>query len=282
MGLFDFLRKPKASTPPPKGEGKADEKKLDKKVQGPAKVVADRRAQTYDRFEAIQALAAMRSADAAIALLRRFSFSIDPSITDSEEKELAFRGIVDAGTLDKLPKDEAEREKALAELAERREKIIEAVQEYCESAEQLTWPIKVLRSLLADEEYEGEILALLSGHDTEYARNVEPKINLIHGLEGLRSEQIRAAVEGYLDDVNETVRFTAVELVFDQDAPESLGALLALLLREESVRVKNRVAEGLKKQGWTVPEEQRAEVRRALYDSEDFALDDAGRVVSLR
>ena len=62
-----------------------------------ASTAADKRAQNYDRQEAISALAAMGTADAAAALLRRFTFHIDPSITDQDEKDAAFNGIVRAG-----------------------------------------------------------------------------------------------------------------------------------------------------------------------------------------
>ena len=74
MGFFDFLRK---SSPPPAGSAAPS----DKKVAGPARVAADKRAQTYDRLEALQQLAEMKTAESAAALLKRFSFSIDPSIT---------------------------------------------------------------------------------------------------------------------------------------------------------------------------------------------------------
>ncbi len=53
--------------------------------------------QNYDRQEAIEALAAMGTSDAAEVLLKRFTFHIDPSITDQEEKDSAFRGILRAG-----------------------------------------------------------------------------------------------------------------------------------------------------------------------------------------
>jgi len=147
LGFFDFLKKKddgnkKGSVPPP----------ADKKVAGHAKVVADKRAQTYDRIEALQALAEIHTADSAAALLKRFSFSIDPSITDQEEKDLAFEGIVAAGRPGELPKDEKEREKAIIEAQERCDKVVEATRAYCERAEQLTWPIKVLRALLDDDE----------------------------------------------------------------------------------------------------------------------------------
>src|SRR5205807_504796 len=57
----------------------------------------EKRAQNYDRQEAIQALSDMATQQAAEALLRRFTFHIDPSITDQEEKDSAFKGILRAG-----------------------------------------------------------------------------------------------------------------------------------------------------------------------------------------
>jgi hypothetical protein len=277
VGLFDFLKR--SSSPPPADKG-GEARSPDRKVAGHAKVVADRRAQTYDRIESIHALSTMRSPEAAIALLKRFTFTIDPSISDQEEKDLAFQGIVTAGTLERLPKDEAERDEAMRALEGRREEIIEAVQAFCEKAEQLTWPIKVLKALLAEEEYQGELIALLSTFDTEYARNVEPKVQLLQALEEHRSDDVRKAVEPYLDDVNETVRYHAVETTFRQDDPASVGPLLDLLHKEESVRIKNKVAMGLVEKGWAIPSERRDATRMALYDTAGYTLSEDGRVRS--
>src|SRR6476619_5261841 len=96
MGIFDFLKGKGGgkSTPPPAG---APAGAVDKKVAGPAKVVGEKRAQTYDRIEAIQALVDMRVPEAAAALLKRFTFSIDPSITHQEEMDIALQGIFGAG-----------------------------------------------------------------------------------------------------------------------------------------------------------------------------------------
>lgn len=273
MGLFDFLKKKedgkKASTPPP----------ADKKVAGHAKVVADKRAQTYDRMESLQALAEMRTAESAAALLKRFSFSIDPSITDQEEKEVAFSGIVEAGRPGDLPKDEKEREKLLAEATERRDKVVEATRAYCEKAEQLTWPLKVLRALLDDDDYRDELSDMLERFDTEYARNVEPKIQLLVALEEVPGEDSREVVEQFLEDVNETVRFHAAEATFAHGNAESAAALCKMLVAEESVRVKNKVAEGFARRGWAVPADQRDAVAKALRDTESYRLDASGKVV---
>jgi HEAT repeat protein len=237
------------STPPAGGAP------VDKKIAGPAKVAADKRAQTYDRLEAIQTLAAMKNAEAAAALLKRFTFSIDPSITDQEEKELAFQGVVDAGKA-----------------------VVPAVSEFCQRAETLTWPLKVLRELLEDEAYEAELIQLLERYDTEYARNVEPKQQIIVALGELRSEPVRLAVAPFLEDVNETVRFHAVQTTFAQGKEASVPALVKLLGVEESVRVKNKVAEGLIMRGWAIPPELRSSAEEALRDTNGFGVGADGKI----
>jgi hypothetical protein len=247
MGLFDFLKKG-SNPPPPAGAAP-----LNKKIAGHAKVVGDKRAQTYDRAEAIQALADARSAEAAAALLRRFTFSIDPSITDQEEKDAAFQGIVGAGP-DAVP----------------------AVRAFCTKAEVLTWPLKALRALLDDAGYKAELLELASAFDTEYARNVEPKLQVVTALSESRGDDVRAAVERFLEDVNETVRFHAVASTFAQDDPRSVEPLLAMVADEESVRIKNKVAEGFVNKSWSVPEALRATVQKATSDVYEFRFKDDG------
>lgn len=294
LGIFDFFRK---SAPPPgkpakKGEtrggatrpgvGAKPQPKVDKKVAAHAKVVADKRAQTYDRYDAIRALADLKSADAAAALLRRFTFSIDPSISDQEEKELAFQGIVDAGRVAKVSKkgkelkDEPTREALLKEARIRRKKVIRSVIEFCDKAEQLTWPLKVLRELMKDDEYARTLCTLLEQHDVEYARNVEPKVQIIVAMEDVTSDEVREAVERFLDDVNETVRFHAVQTTFAQGNEASIPALLRTLAAEESVRIKNKIAEGFIQRGFRVPEELRDQTSEHLRDTDGFAIRDDG------
>src|SRR5579863_1424147 len=123
MGLFDRLMGG------PKG---------DKKEKSAAAKWADRiekRVQNYDRQEAIQALSYMASADAATVLLKRFTFHMDPSITDQEAKDSALRGILRAG------KD-----------------AIGPVRAFAEKAESLAWPMKIMKELLDSDAYVEELL----------------------------------------------------------------------------------------------------------------------------
>jgi hypothetical protein len=278
VGLLDFLRRgSKPSEGPP----------VDRKFAGLAKTAADKHAQNYDRDEAIRALCLLGTPQAARALLKRFNFQVDPSINDQEEKELAFDGIVRIGTGalglrpdGTTPKNAAGEPLPLepAELDELRTSVVDAVRGSCERAESLSWPIRLLRELLDDVAFEDEVLRLLDGYDTEYMRNVEPKVNLIAALEGIISPAARLATERYLDDVNESVRFQSVETIFKQADAVSVPGLVKLVLAEESVRVKNKVAEGLVRLGWAIPTESRDAFAEALADSGEYRLGADGKV----
>jgi hypothetical protein len=253
MGIFDFLKR--GSTPPPKG-ATSPQKPINRKVASLAKLVADKRAQTYDRADAIRELAGMKSAEAAEVLIKRFTFSIDPSITDQEEKEAAFDAIVAAG-----------------------KPMVEPIRAFCARAEVLTWPLRILHAILDDEEYKQELLTLAESFDTEYARNVEPKLQVVAALADVKGDEIHTALERFLDDVNETVRFHAVQSTFSQSRAASIEPLLKLLSVEESVRIKNKICEGFILKGWKVPEGSLAQVKKAMSDMDDFDLGADGAFV---
>jgi hypothetical protein len=232
MGLFDLFKG---------GGAKGDEKPKANAAAKWANTAADKRAQNYDRQEAIQQLAAMGTADAAAALLRRFTFIIDPSITDQEEKEAAYGGIVRAGRA-----------------------AIEPVRSFVAKAESLSWPMRVMTDILGQEEYVDELLLWLSKWDIEYAKFIDPKVQILTALEEHHSPKIRGEVERFLLDVNEVARFHAVGALLAQNDAESIGALVDCLLDEESVRVKHRILDGFLARGWAVPDDKRDVVRKVL------------------
>jgi hypothetical protein len=243
MGLFDRFK------------GARQEKQGTK--ASPAAKWADRvekRVQNYDRQEAIQALSDMASADAVEVLLKRFTFHMDPSITDQEEKDAAFRGILRAG-----------------------EQALEPVRAFAAKAESLAWPMKIVRELVDQGRYVDELLTWLSRWDTEYSKFVDAKVQILTALEEHKSPRIREAVERFLEDVNEPARFHAATTLLAQDDPAALPALASLLLEEESVRVRAKVAEGLAVRGWEIPEGDRAGVRSAL--PAGFSINARARIV---
>jgi len=248
MGFFDLF----------KGSSKAS-----KGADAPSKAARDaarwaerageKRAQTYDRQEAIQALAEMGTPEAVGPLLKRFTFVIDPSITDQEEKDAAFNGILKAG-VEGIP----------------------AVRTFAATAESLAWPMKIVRELYAEDAYVEELLLWLSKWDTEYAKFVDPKVQLLVALEDHKHEKIREAVKPFLLDVHEPARFHAVATTFAQESLESLGDLIETLGDEESFRIRNKIADGFISRGWTIPEERRAETRKSLPSG--YTIDSDGYV----
>ena len=244
MGLFDLF----------KGSPKADPKQRPK--SNPAAKWADRvekRVQNYDRQEAIQALSEMGTADAVQILLRRFTFHMDPSITDQEEKDSAFRGILRAGR-----------------------DAIEPVRAFAARAESLAWPMKIIKALIDEAEYAEELLRWLSKWDTEYAKFVDPKVQILTALEEHRHPRIREEVERFLEDVNEPARFHAAATLLAQEDAATVPALVKLLLVEESVRVRTKVAEGLASRAWSIAEDVRPALRKVLPGA--FSIDGAGRI----
>ena len=87
------------------------------------------------------------------------------------------------------------------------------------------------------------------------------------------AEEVRVAVEPFLNDASEPVRFAAATNLFDLNLSESAASLVAALETEESLRIKNRIAQGLVDRKWPVPADQIATCQQALPD--DYRLDGA-------
>ena len=250
MGLFDLFKSGGKQGRDEEGKGAGAAAAAAKW----AEKAADKRAQNYDRQEAIAELAEMGTAESAAALLKRFTFNIDPSITDQEEKDGAYQGVLAAGQAAVLP-----------------------VRSFSAKAESLAWPIKILKELLAEDAYVEELLLWLDRWDTEYSKFIDPKLQILAALEDFKQPTILPKVEPFLEDVNGDARYLAVGTVLSQDNESAIPALLRALEQEESLRVKNRILDGFASRGWIVPEEAVGQTRKAL--PPEYSVDASGRVV---
>lgn len=216
---------------------KSDAQTIEKHAQR----IANKRAQAPDRWDSIQALsqllsqakkenAADRIGAIVASLLPRFGYYTDPTITDQEEKDLAFRVILDAG------RDG-----------------VNAIRSYMKTSESLTWPLKMLDRILSPSEVTGELLAVLEPMDTEYQRDPQRKLQVLQALEERRDPRIGPAVARFLEDANETARFHAAGAVLSQEGAEAHRETAdKLLAGEESVRVKTRIFERFAERGWAL------------------------------
>jgi hypothetical protein len=213
VGLFDFLSKKPSSA-----------------LQKHAARVADRRALAADRWESLQVLVKQDSEESTRALLARFTFHSDPSITDQEEKETAFKAIMARG-----------------------EKAVPPIKEFIAKSESLSWPLKMLGNLVSPEDVLAILLEQLVKMDTEYERDPQRKLQILSELENRHGAGVVAAAIPFFSDVNETARFHAIGAAFAQDnAEDAKAALFQLLAREESVRVRMRALEGCSQRGWVI------------------------------
>ena len=190
--------------------------------------VANKRAQKHERWESIEVLASDGSDEALRALLTRFTVRVDPSITDGEEKNLAFHGVVQHG-----------------------EAALDPVLDFLSSSETLAWPLKILKEIQSEEQVTSILLDLLSKMDTEYERDPQKKIDVIASFEERKDPRIVEAVTRFLDDMNETARFHAAGAILAQDeADAARDAMAKAFLAEESVRVRMRMLDGYIERGW--------------------------------
>src|SRR4051812_40003600 len=168
MGLFDFLKGKGGGA-----GGTADEKALMRHAER----VMDKRAMSPDRFGSIEFLARQSSGEAWRALLPRFNFNVDPTITDREEKQYIFEAITGNP-----------------------ENAVEPVREYLRTAPSLAWPIKMLKSMVTSEDLVTDLLEMLSKFDRGYEKNPERKVQTFLALEEEPDPRVPAAVMQFLED----------------------------------------------------------------------------------
>lgn len=222
MGLLDFFKKKSA-------------------IEKHGERVAKRRTANDDRWQSIQTLGRIASTEpeagrldereaAVAALMARFKFYVDPTITDGEEKDETFRWICEAGDVAVAP-------------------VLAALREH----ESLSWGLKCLEQILSPDALLEEMLKLLATMDTDYERDPQRKVQLLGTLEEKRGPAVAEAVVRFLLDIDESVRFHAFGAVLAQEnAEDHLSAINEALAQEESVRVKVSAFETLAERRWAL------------------------------
>jgi hypothetical protein len=241
MGLFDLLSK-----------DKRDERARSKNI----KQAVNKYAQSPDRLKALQALLDDGSDEALFGLMRRFGIVYDKSIEDEQEKEWVFESLVAKGRT-ALP----------------------AVKKYLFSAESISWPLRVLDKIAANPDEEiAFVEEVLERHEPGYERDPTKKIQLLNHLGALKHPRCAELAAPYLKDMDEGVRYTAVEALLRQkNEAVAREPLLELFTSdaEESLRIRIKIAEGFTDLGWLV-QGFRPGVEKKL--PEQFTLDREGHI----
>jgi HEAT repeat protein len=207
--------------------------------------VINKYAQSPDRLKAMQELRDDGSPEALYALMRRFGMMYDKTIEDEQEKEWAFEWLVEKG-----------------------ESALPALKKYMVSADSISWPLRLLDKVVDAKEGRIDVIAeVLARHEPGYERDPTKKIQLLTHLAGLKHARVPPLVAPYLDDMDEGVRYASVEALLKQaDEAVARAPLLALLAKEDSLRLRIRIADGFAELGWPVAD-RRADIEKMLPDA---------------
>jgi hypothetical protein len=236
MGVFDLFSKD--------GRGQRSRDKN-------AAAVVNKYKQSPDRMKSMQSLLDDGSPEAFYALLRRFGMMYDKTIEDEQEKEWVFEMLVSKGGV-----------------------VIDPLKKYMLAADSISWPLRLLDKVV-DAQDKGKridiIAEVLERHEPGYERDPTKKIQLLNHLGSIKHERVSPIVAPYLTDMDEGVRYAAIESLLRQaDEAASRQALLDYFVKEDSLRLRILIADGFAELGWLLGE-RRADVEKLLPDT--FIID---------
>ena len=211
--------------------------------------------QSPDRMKALQSLRDDGSPEAIYGLLRRFGMMYDKTIEDEQEKDWVFEVLLEKGAV-----------------------IIQPIKKYLLAADSVSWPLRLLDRVAGKEEELAVIKDVLERHEPGYERDPTKKIQLLNHLAAVKDDRVPPLLIPYLADMDEGVRYAAVEALLRHKNEEAAREpLLAHFISdaEDSLRIRLQVAEGFAELGWLV-KGHRGEVDKKL--PEQFQIDREGHI----
>ncbi|RMG10913.1 MAG: hypothetical protein D6729_18745 [Deltaproteobacteria bacterium] len=219
MGLLDFLDK---------------EKRRERAIEKNTKRAQQKYGDASVRTRALYALRDDGSEAAITGLLRRYDVTVEPGITDREEKEWVCETLAAMG-----------------------ERAVGPIEAYIRARDAVTWPLKALEEIKGPVYTAQFVAKLLERMAGEYQRDHSKKITLMKHLTqlGQRSEAVTDALVAFLDDMDQDTVIGALEALAALDEEgRSREAVLALLKEkgEEHRRIRNSIFELLAHRAWPV------------------------------
>jgi hypothetical protein len=185
-----------------------------------------------NRQGAIEELGEIKSEPAVDALLLRYTFRVDPGITDDEEKARVLALVLQSG-----------------------DAALPAVKRFILTRDEISWPLRALSDLLPQEAVVKFLVDVAHKVAAEYSRVPEKKVLLLHGLSAHKSPEITAAVLPFLDDMEDEVQIAAAEVIARQADESGREPLIKHFLKSHegsNARVREALAGLLADSTWDV------------------------------
>jgi hypothetical protein len=185
-----------------------------------------------NRQGAIEELGGLKTEPAIEALLMRYTFRIDPGITDDDEKARVLALISEAGPVALGP-----------------------VRKFIQSRDEISWPLRALEKLLPEGEVVQFLVEVARKASAEYSRVPEKKVLLLHALSQHKSPEIARVVLPFLEDMDDEVQIAAAEVIAKQQDPIGREPLIQHFLKAHegsNARVREAIAGLLADSPWDV------------------------------
>ncbi len=204
------------------------------------------------RQKAIQQLGEMEFPEATTSLLARFTITVEPATTDTDEKEHVF-GLVRA----------------------RGEAAVEPIRTFLRRNDQASsWAMRLLREILPADRYVTVVVEHLGEVAEVYTRDPEKKLVLLHEAESLDDPRLAPRLLPFLDDMADDVKIAGLRALAPRAYPEAREPMLKLLTGPETARrVQTAAIEAIARSGFGV-QGYREKVESLL--PEPFFVDKAG------
>jgi hypothetical protein len=182
------------------------------------------------RVAAMERLASWKTAEAAGALLRRFTVQTPQASMDLEEKQYAVRLLVEMGRV-----------------------AVDPILKYLRIEPDVTYPVRALKEIFSPDEFSKALTEVLSGFSTGYTRWPEAKTELIRHLPDEAFSQVVETVTHFLEDEDDDVCIAAVDYFAHNGDDTIREKLLQLFLDADArPRVRGRILDHFCELEWTV------------------------------
>ncbi len=207
--------------------------------------------QAQDRQLALTSLAELGTEEAIEALLQRYTFRIEQTIGDEEEKRMVFESLVRLGP-----------------------PAVPPILRFLQTQNAPFWPAKALTEIVGPDQTVTHLMTLIEGMEAVFDRDIERKVELVSNLREFKDPRVRDMLLGFLKDDNEEFRVQALEGLADLGSEEMGDVLVERLLDEgETQRVKTAILNLLIDRRWKVKRHKES-IRKVIPDA--FWIDDVG------
>ncbi len=228
-------------------------KKVSPQIARLTKKLENKYGQAQERQMAIDQLAEVGSVEAAQALLKRFSFRIEQTIGDEEEKRSVYDHLVALGPTSVQP-----------------------ILDYLNNEKSPYWPTKALRQIVGDEETVTHLLDIIRSMEAIFDRDIQRKVELVSNLCEFDHPEVIKALFEFAKDENEEIRVRAVEAMAKMGNEDLCDVLIDRLVDPaETQRMRVSILSLLVDRKWKV-KHRKEEIRKVIPDS--FWIDDVGTI----